>query len=112
VLDEYWVIIPPQVSWQVSLKKVKALKAQGVKDLWLVPSGDNKGTISLGLFIDHSRAKKQLVELMARKVNAEIVVRRRMSYQLKVRVLISKDALNSIFINQGLDAHDINKIAC
>jgi len=112
VVDEYWVVIPPQVSWQASLKKVEELKAKGIKDLWLVPSGGNKGAISLGLFIEHSRANKQLAELTARKVNAKIVVRNRMSYRLKVRVFMNKDALNSIFIHKGLEADDINKIAC
>ena len=112
VLDEYWVVIPPQVNWQASLKKVEELKVQGVNDLWLVPSGDNKGAISLGLFVDRSRANKQQAELRARKVNAKIMVRNRMSYRLKVRVLMSRDALNSIFIHKGLEADDINKIAC
>ena len=112
VLDEYWVVIPPQVNWQASLKKVEELKAKGIKDLWLVPSGDNKGAISLGLFVEPSRASKQLTALTARKVNAKIVVRNRMSYRLKVRVFMSRDALNSIFIHKGLNAHDVNKIAC
>ena len=112
VLNEYWVLIPPQVSWQASLKKVETLKAQGVKDLWLVPSGDNKGAISLGLFVDHTRAKKQLAGLMAKAINAKIVLRSRMNYHLKVRAFISRDALNNIFINKGRGAHYINIIAC
>jgi hypothetical protein len=50
VTTAYWVYYPPLPDKASARQVVKRLQAAGVKDLWLMPSGEFKNAISLGLY--------------------------------------------------------------
>lgn len=48
------------------------LNAKGIVDLWVVPSGSDKGALSLGVFADQQRANDFRNELQAKGIKAEV----------------------------------------
>ena len=54
-----------------SKANIKMLKDHGIKDLWLL-TGEDKGKISLGLFIKEDSALIMKNELIAKGINAEV----------------------------------------
>jgi hypothetical protein len=53
---------------------IKMLKSRGIKDLWLL-TGEDKGKISLGLFIKEENALTMKNELLAKGITAEVEAR-------------------------------------
>lgn len=82
--NEYWVTYPAGDTWEHSLQNVALLKKKGVVDLWLVTSGENKGVVSLGLFQREERAEKRLKELLLKEIEATRIIRKKVSYGVKV----------------------------
>lgn len=56
---------------QMRIQKMM-LNAKGINDIWVIPSGDLKGALSLGLFNEQSRAVLFKNQLLQRGVQAEI----------------------------------------
>jgi len=113
VFEEFWVVYPSNGNWNRSLLNVEQLKANGVTDLWLVPSGPYKGVISLGLFLTADSADKRLKELSDKLVEADVISREKYRYGVK---LITNDGIE--LIQNYLDKlkvgkkSSIRKIAC
>jgi hypothetical protein len=57
-----------------------------VSDLWLLPKGENKGVVSLGLFADIEGATNRLTELSDKQINAKIVIKTKSRFALKIEV--------------------------
>ena len=113
VSKEYWVVYPSNGDWSQSLQNLKQLKAKGLTDIWLVPKGEYKGLISLGLFKMAERAKDRLKKLAKKQIKAEIINRERFHYGVKVEINGSKakiqDELDRLEVAQQ---QSIDKISC
>jgi len=70
----YWVYLPALASRTEALKKGRELAAAFVKDYYVVTSGDNENSISLGLYREPYNADNRIAELSTKgfKVNKEI----------------------------------------
>lgn len=70
----YWVYLPALASRSEALKKGRDLAAAFVKDYYVVTSGDNENSISLGLYREPYNADNRIAELSTKgfKVNKEI----------------------------------------
>lgn len=71
VASNYMVYYPAAQTELESEDNIKMLKSHGIKDLWLL-TGENKGNISLGLFIKEETALIMKNELLAKGINAEV----------------------------------------
>ncbi|MEJ2440076.1 MAG: SPOR domain-containing protein [Gammaproteobacteria bacterium] len=62
----FWVLLPPAASHAAARKIIDELKAKGIKDYFLVATGDQTNAVSLGVFSQSDTAQRrfeQLVEL-------------------------------------------------
>jgi len=87
VKEEFWLIHVRANNWQQSLRDVESLKAKGVADLWLVPSGVDKGVISLGLFATKARAEERLKQLSDKQISSTIRLRQNHRYAVMLKWL-------------------------
>lgn len=71
IAGNYMVYYPAAETELESEANIKMLKDHGIKDLWLL-SGEDKGKISLGLFIKEKSALVMKNELLAKGINAEV----------------------------------------
>ncbi len=71
----YWVLRPPLPDRGLARQEVARLKKAGVVDLWLMPDGEFRNGISLGLY-SHREAAEARAELL-RKKGFEVEVRPR-----------------------------------
>ncbi len=113
VSREFWVVYPSNGDWNQSLQNLKQLKAKGVTDIWLVPKGDYKGLISLGLFKLSDRANNRVRELKNKQITAEIINREKFHYGVRVEMhgtkAIIQDELDRLELDQQ---YSIDKISC
>jgi SPOR domain len=65
----YWVYVPPLRSKTAAEKKVTEIKAQGLKDFFILTDGAQKNAISLGVFKTEDAANKFLETVQAKGVN-------------------------------------------
>lgn len=82
----HWVIIPPQPPG-AALEQFRDMQNRGV-DSYLVPEGENKNAISLGLFESYSAAVSMLEEKKHQNLNAILAnfPRNQISYALSFAV--------------------------
>jgi hypothetical protein len=71
IASNYMVFYPAAETELESENNIKMLKNHGIKDLWLL-TGEDKGNISLGLFIKEETALTMKNELLAKGINAEV----------------------------------------
>jgi len=67
------------------------LNAKGIADLWMVPSGRDKGALSLGVFADQKRASDFQKELLAKGVKAEVKQRFKPVQQYFAKVKLDRN---------------------
>jgi len=68
----YWVLMPPLATRNEARAMVEKLKAAGVKDLWLVPKGDMRNAISLGLYSRKDAAYSHAENLRGKGFEVEV----------------------------------------
>ena len=61
----WWVYLPPAASRAQALEQVRELSAHHISDYFVVSSGDQSNTISLGVFKDPANARKRRDEIVA-----------------------------------------------
>ena len=61
----WWVYLPPAASRSQALAQARQLGAHDIGDYFVVGSGDQANTISLGLFRDPANARKRLDQVLA-----------------------------------------------
>ncbi|HZX72495.1 MAG TPA: SPOR domain-containing protein [Rhodanobacter sp.] len=61
----WWVYLPAAANRAQALEQARQLGAHDIKDYFVVGSGDQANTISLGLFRDPANARKRLNEIAA-----------------------------------------------
>ncbi len=72
VPEAYWVFIPPAADRAEARRRVQALREAGVKDLWLMPEGEFRNAISLGLFSREEAARAHARELQEKGFDVEM----------------------------------------
>ncbi len=111
--QKYWAVYPVTGVWESSLKKLAKLKAKGVKDLWLISDGVDRGVISLGIFDEANNAKRRLDELREIMAGAIVIARKEAEYRVRLK---TNDSLNSIKAYFGRQRSKLKKsiltIAC
>lgn len=112
-VDEFWVMSPAAASWEESVQNEAMIKNKGVSDLWLLPKGENKGVVSLGLFADIERATSRLTELSEKHINAKIVVRTKSRFALKIEVSDEAGLAESLLKkSETFKTNSISKTSC
>lgn len=71
----WWVYLPAQASREKALAQAQRLAAAHIDDYFVVSSGDQPNTISLGLFRDPSNARKRRDEVVAAGFPAQLTER-------------------------------------
>ena len=61
----WWVYLPPAASRAQALAQVRELAAHHISDYFVVSSGDQSNTISLGVFKDPANARKRRDDIIA-----------------------------------------------
>lgn len=61
----WWVYLPASASRDQALAQARRLSAANIKDYFVVGSGDQPNTVSLGLFKDPTNARKRRDEVVA-----------------------------------------------
>ncbi|HTV86444.1 MAG TPA: SPOR domain-containing protein [Dyella sp.] len=61
----WWVHLPPSPSHGAALAQARALAAHNIQDYFVVGSGDDQNTVSLGLFKDPANARKRRDQIQA-----------------------------------------------
>ena len=61
----WWIHLPPSSSHAAALAVARQLGARNIQDYFVVGSGDDLNTVSLGLFKDPANARKRLDEIIA-----------------------------------------------
>ena len=86
--SSWWVRIPPQGSRERAEEQAQALRALGVRDLFIVQErGPAQYAISLGVFKTEPRARQMLTELRAQGVrNAGVEPRMSTAYRIQAQL--------------------------
>ena len=61
----WWVHLPPSPSHAAALAQARQLGARNIEDYFVVGSGDDQNTVSLGLFKDPANARKRRDQIVA-----------------------------------------------
>jgi len=76
VITNYWVFIPPAANKAAADRRLADLKAQGMKDAFLIDGGPQRFAIQLGAFRTEEGAQAQLAELADKGIkNAKVAPR-------------------------------------
>lgn len=70
--SRYWIILPPFRSAKAAHAALAQLQRSGLKDYYLVRSGDNKNAISLGVYSSHDAARRRYREIRDLKFHPRI----------------------------------------
>ncbi len=81
VVSTWWVYIPPAADRKVARRMVERLKAAGVTDLWLMPDGEWRNAISLGLYSREGAARGRAEAL--RKQGFEVEIKPRTTEKMR-----------------------------
>lgn len=73
----YWVVIPPFPTDDQAQRRVRDLKAAGIRDVWRFTGGEKKNAISLGLFSNRPNAEKVQKNAKAKGFNPQVQPRYR-----------------------------------
>lgn len=92
----YWVMIPAPNSMAAARENVEQVKAKGVTDYWLVPTGRDRGIISLGLFNTIERAETQRRELLGKGIDAQIDKKRALRSRYRVGIQTSSEPVSTL----------------
>ena len=61
--DGYWVVIPPATDRETARRSLEELKGKGVKDYFLVATGQHENAISLGVFSKQEHAERRINDI-------------------------------------------------
>lgn len=63
--QSYWVMVPPYASRGAAEPAVARLRAAGISDYYVIPAGENRNAISLGVFTTREAAQRRFERIMA-----------------------------------------------
>lgn len=61
----FWVLLPPEASRQQARQNIEQLKEKGIKDYFLVVTGEQTNAVSLGVFSQTDTAQRRMDEIKA-----------------------------------------------
>ncbi|PKM41995.1 MAG: hypothetical protein CVV05_19790 [Gammaproteobacteria bacterium HGW-Gammaproteobacteria-1] len=68
----YWVMLSPTTTAAKAEPTLERLKRAGIKDFYLIRSGDNRNAISLGVYSSEDSAKRRLRQIRDLNLNARV----------------------------------------
>lgn len=68
----FWVYLKPQETQEATQQMLEDLKRRGIQDYLLLPEGEMKGAISLGIYATQKTAERRLTELVQKGYPAEM----------------------------------------
>ncbi len=92
----YWVYLPALASRAEALKKGRELAAAFVKDYYVVTSGDNENSISLGLYREPYNADSRIAELSKKGFNVNKEIRIEQWPEFWLDFSVTESQLNSL----------------
>jgi hypothetical protein len=90
-LNGYRVFVPALANREAALEAARQLAAKGKSDFYVVTSGDQENTISLGLFLDLSHATNRRDEIRALGFDARLEPRLDDAQQYWIDVAVASD---------------------
>lgn len=60
----FWVLLPPAASHDAARKAIDELKSKGIKDYFLVATGDKTNAVSLGVFSQSDTAQRRFEQIV------------------------------------------------
>lgn len=88
-VSSYWVFISPRESRAEALSVARQLAQKGVKDYYVVTSGESRNAVSLGLFSEQGRAERRARAIQALGFSPEVEVR----YRTKTLIWVDYDEM-------------------
>lgn len=76
-LAMYWVHFPPFPSRDEAIERVMQMKNEGFEDIYVIPGGDMRYAVSLGVFTRRDSLERRLAELRTRGYHPWVVPRYR-----------------------------------
>lgn len=111
VNNGHWVYLPPYPSWTAAKKVVEKLKADGIKDYFIVSGKETNNAISLGVFSIRESAVKRQARLKALGYNAVLTERIRQENRYWLDV-VTTDAQAVQAIMASHDRVPVNSKPC
>jgi len=111
VITGYLVFFPAGSSIEQSQEHAQALRDKGIKDLWLIRNGEDKGLISLGMFKTEVRAKSMKDQLLSQGITAEVKPKYKPGKQPYAQIKINAETINELKTALG-PALQIFPISC
>lgn len=71
-IKRYWVMLPPGASAAAATPVLERLQRAGIKDFYLIRSGENMNAISLGVFSSKDAAQNRLQQIRELKLTPRI----------------------------------------
>ncbi len=102
-IDSYWVLAPPQGTRAETRRVVANLKKSGVKDLWIMPKGEFKGYISLGIYAREARTKRRRAQLAAHGLETNVRPRFNEQPRFWLDLEISAEGLDDDALAQSVE---------
>ncbi len=87
---DYQVYYPAAKTPEQSRVNKAMLNAKGLQDIWMIPSGDLKGSYSLGVFREKQRALNFKNQLAEKDIKAELKQREKTEPQWFVKIRLEK----------------------
>ncbi len=109
----YWVYLPALPSRAEALKKGRELAATFVKDYYVVTSGNNENSISLGLYREPFNADNRVAELNSKGFQVEKEIRLEQWPEFWLDFSISEDSeFNTDKLTGIQDNISVNEVIC
>lgn len=106
----YKVYLPPFPSREEAIIQMRIMKDQGISDVGLLPRGDLKNGLALGVYSSDAAAERRAEELRTRGYPAQFAPRilPNRSYRLEVTVAVERpldeDAFKNSFPNRNIES--------
>lgn len=109
----YWVYLPVLPSRKEALKKGRELAAAFVKDYYVVTSGNNENSISLGLYREPFNADNRVAELNSKGFQVEKEIRLEQWPEFWLDFSVSEDSqFNTEHLTQIQANISVNEVTC
>lgn len=69
----FWVLLPPEKTRAAASQHIKALKVQGIKDYFLVVTGEQTNAVSLGVFSQSDSAQRRYEQMKKLGFDARVM---------------------------------------
>ncbi len=78
-LTLYWVHFPPLPDRKAAIARVERMRAEGIDDIFIIPGGDMRNAVSLGVYSRPESLERRLRELREKGYDPSVVNRYRTS---------------------------------